>query len=326
MGYRIIPPHHVVEVTISIEQGLLMAANPLVKLFIEAAMARAQKLYPVVICHYLVEDTHIHLILVVHDPCDVRDFVGRFKTETAHYLNGMLGRKKRTVWCESFFCAPILTPSSVRSKISYIYTNPAKDGLEDSIDNYPNLSSWQAYRSGRHRKRLPRVYRTVVPYMPDKAYPEHRYRREVKRVKQLCRKESHLLELQPDAWMDVFRIPEEERAEQNQKTMKLIRYEEAEFREQRKKAGKSVIGAFALRSKHLECDYLPDRKGKQMWCISDDKDLRIRYIEWARAIKEKARAVYERWKEGDFTEAYPPGVFAPSRPLLANMAPLAYQY
>lgn len=322
MSYQVIPPGHVVEITIRVEQGLLMPANALVMLIIEAAIARAQQLHPLIICHYLVEPTHIHFLILVKNPEDVPGFTERFKTESAHYINSMLGRVKRTVWCEGYFCAPILTPSSVRKKIAYIYSNPAKDGLEDSINLYPGLSSWSAYRSGRHKKLLPRINRTIIPYMPESSYPQHRYRTERKKIKKLAQ-ENQYLTLTPDAWMKPFGIPEQDRQKENEKVLRLILQSEEKFRQTRKGP---VIGALALKTAHLETEYLPKKHGKRVWCISDNTELRIRYIEWAKEVKQKARAVYERWKIGDFTVPFPPGVFPPTRPLLANFAPAAVQY
>jgi REP element-mobilizing transposase RayT len=321
------PPNHAAEVTISIEQGLLLPANPLMRIIILSAMARAQHLHPLIICHYLVEPSHIHFMVLMKDPNVVRDFVERFKTETAHYINRMLGRRKRTIWCESYFCAPILTESSARKKISYIYTNPAKDGLEDSIEQYPNLSSWRAYRTGKHSIRVPKLYRTIIPYMPEGFYTEHQYRCEVRKLKKLSTKE-HVLRLNPDAWMEAFGITAtEDREEENNLALELIQHEESEFRKKRQSEGKTVIGGAALRAAHLETQYLSkNRDGKKMWCICDDIDLRVRYIQWAKAIKQKARDVYERWKVGDFTLPFPPGVFAPTRPMLANMSPQAIEY
>ncbi|MBX7143689.1 MAG: transposase [Oligoflexia bacterium] len=104
-------PHgSVLFVTFSVEQGLLLLSNPLCEALIKSCLARAQFLYPVEICHFLVEATHIHMVLVVKNPDDVCRFVGYFKTESAHTLNGLLGREKRTVWCEGYDSPVILSP------------------------------------------------------------------------------------------------------------------------------------------------------------------------------------------------------------------------
>ena len=42
----------------------------------------------------LTQATHIHMILVVRNPDHVSSFIRHFKTESAHMLNRILGRKK----------------------------------------------------------------------------------------------------------------------------------------------------------------------------------------------------------------------------------------
>ena len=323
MSYKIIPPNHVVDLTLTLEEGLLLSANPLCKLIVESALARAQYHHPVTVSHYITEASHVHMLAVARDPKDIAGFQERFKTETAHYLNRMLGRKKRTVWCKGYAALPILTVSSAMKKIRYIYTNPAKDNLEETIDNFPGLSRWSAWSTGRCKKTLPRLHRPMMPHLPGKFYAKNTYKRLKKELKQRA-KQQHVFTLEPDAWMEVFQITDEaERRAINENILLMIREEERELKLARDRAGKTVIGREALAAAHLDLDYVPDRKGTKMWCICDDKDLRVRYIEWAKEIKRQAREVYERWKTGDFSVPFPPGVFAPAMPKLANMSPLA---
>ena len=159
----------------------------------------------------------------------------------------------------------------------------------------------------------------MIPYMPEGFYSEHQYQCEVHKIRKLSTR-SHTLRINPDAWMEAFgSYNEEDRKEQNELVLQLIELQEAKFRRLRQIEGRTVIGQAALRAAHLETQYLSkNRDGKKMWCICDDIDLRVRYIQWAKAIKQKARDVYERWKVGDFTLPFPPGVFAPTRPMLAN--------
>ena len=326
MTYRIIPPNHPAEVVISLEQGLLLPANPLGRFITESAMARAQALHPVTICHYLVEGSHIHFFIFVEDPETVVNFVERFKTESAHYINSMLGRKKRTVWCKSFSCPPVLTLRRAIEKIAYIYTNPAKDGLETSIENYPGLSSWQAFRSKKYRKRCKRLHRPMIPYLPGKFYSKYEYKKHIKDLKKRS-SSSHVLKLIPDAWMSFFAINDPVEVQKtNQEIIDSIKAKEVDFEKFRKQEGKSIIGGSALSASHLDPDYLPNRTGKRMWCLCDDKDIRIAYIKWAKEIKKKAREVYQRWKVGDLSVSFPPGVFPPAVPKLSNMTSLACDY
>lgn len=52
----------------------------------------------------------MHMVLVIDNPDDVPSFIGHYKTESAYTLNGILGRKKRTIWCEGYDSPIVLTP------------------------------------------------------------------------------------------------------------------------------------------------------------------------------------------------------------------------
>jgi hypothetical protein len=46
--------------------------------------------------------------------------------------------------------------------------------------------------------------------------------------------------------------------------------------------------------------------------------VRVQFIKFFRALMETARAIRKRWHLGDITVPYPPGLFPPSMPKLAN--------
>ena len=50
--------------------------------------ARAQLLPPGMLCHFLVEGTDVHMVLVVDNPHSVQGFIGRFKTESSGFIPG----------------------------------------------------------------------------------------------------------------------------------------------------------------------------------------------------------------------------------------------
>jgi hypothetical protein len=97
--------------------------------------------------------------LVVINPDHVDAFFRHFKTESAHMINGLLGRNKRTLWCEGYDSPIVLTPTRALIAIAYLYSNPAKDNLETSIDRYPGFSSWKMFQSGELTRRWKRLRR-----------------------------------------------------------------------------------------------------------------------------------------------------------------------
>ena len=155
-------PHGSVKfVTFCVEEGLLLLCNPLCKAMIKSCIARAQKLYPIRIVAILVEATHVHMIVVVDNPDDLPSFMRHFKSDSAHMLNRILGRKKRTVWCEGYDDPIVLTPIRTLIALAYIYSNPSKDNLVESINEYPGFSTWRMFRKGIHIQKCKRIHRNA---------------------------------------------------------------------------------------------------------------------------------------------------------------------
>ncbi len=315
------PHNSVLFVTFSIEEGLLLLCNPLCEVVLQSCLARAQHLYPVRICHYLIEATHIHLVLVVERPADVPAFIRHFKTESAHLLNGILGREKRTVWCEGYDSPVVLTPTRTLLAITYLYSNPSKDNLEDSIESYPGLSSWQMFQTGNHSKTWKYIKRTTIRTLSDDSHNLSGYTREAARL-QTISKNVHAFRVEPNAWMDAFNITDlTEQMRLNSVIVNHLRLLEQRARTKRATSRKRIIGKERLVHQRLDTHYRPKRTGKRMWCLSENRGLKVRFIHFFRHLMNEARRISKNWLLGDFSEAYPLGLYPPSLPKLAE--PLA---
>lgn len=307
---------HVAFITSSVEEGLPLPPNPLMNTIIESVLARAQHLYPVRISHHLFQSNHLHLIAIVDNPDDIERFMRHLKTESAHAINRLLGRKKRKIWCDGYDSPLVLTVQDVIDKIVYLYTNPSKDNLEDSIDKYPGLSSWKAFQRGNHTKSCPHVTRDML-------HPLKRTALNLKQFAWIARglrekaTEEHEFRLFPDAWMEAFDIVDPEEKERiNKEIIYRVRAVELEIREERQSCKRTVFGARRLMLQPMNATYIPNRKGRRTWCISCNTELRADFILMVKALIERGREVYERWKIGDFSTRYPPGLFPPSMPKL----------
>ncbi len=305
--------------TLSLEEGLLLLANPLCQAIVKSCFAAACERYPVRICHMVVEATHIHLVLVVINPDHVDAFFRHFKTESAHMINGILGRTKRTLWCEGYDSPIVLTPTRALLAIAYLYANPAKDNLEISIDRYPGFSSWKMFRSGKLTRRWKRLRRPQFTVITRDANNLRGY---TKRAEEILADsgEVQTFTLEPNAWMEAFgyNAPEEQQ-KINERLVAHIRL--LEKRAERKRVGerKSVMGRERLVAQVLDTTYIPRRTGRRMWCLSERRGVRVGFIKFFKALMQTARAVRQRWRLGDFTVPYPPGLSPPSMPKLANV-------
>ena len=313
------PHKSVLFCTFSLEEGLLLLANPLCQAIVKSCLARACKLYPVRICHMVVEATHIHLVLVVIDPDHVEAFFRHFKTESAHMINGLLGRAKRTLWCEGYDSPIVLTPTRALIAIAYLYSNPAKDNLETSIDRYPGFSTWKMFQSGdytRHWKRLRRPQCTPITRDANNLRGYTKFAEEILAAAE----EVQTFTLEPNAWMEAFGYCSSDQQQKlNKRLIARIRLLEARAEKKRAKEKKRVLGRARLLAQVFDTTYRPKRKGRRMWCLSEKRCVREKFIRFFRGLMQKARAVRERWKLGDVTVPYPPGLYPPLMPKLANV-------
>jgi hypothetical protein len=305
--------------TFSLEEGLLLLSNPLCRIIIESCLARAQTLCPVKICHIVTEATHVHIILVVDNPDDVPGFIRNFKVETAHILNRLLGRDKRTIWCEGYDSPIVLTPLRALVAIAYMYSNPAKDNLERSIDGYPGFSSWQMFRQGDLVKNWKRLRRFQFEPISENEHSLKDYTALAQRLLGESQ-EVQQFKLEPNAWMEAFGIHSPKEQERiNKRLFDRIRTLENRAAALREKSGKPVLGRLRMLHQRINTPFQPKRTGRRMWCLSEKRSVRMQFINFFRRLMEKARGIRQLWLSGDATVRYPPGLYPPNMPKLADV-------
>jgi len=312
----------VVFVTFGLEQGLLLLANALCINTMKSCLAKSASLYKVRICHFIVHSNHVHMTFVIHNPSDVPKFIGHFKAEVAHRLNILLGWNKRTVWCEGYDSPIILSPLRALMAIAYLYANPAKDHQEDSIDQFPGLSSWKMFTQNKLVKKWAFFSRRCYRTLPKDAHNLRGYDKEAARIMQLS-KYSHEFKLEPNAWLEAFGItkPEDQKL-WNDALVRRIRTLEKRARKIRSDKNMRVIGKSNLQQRKMSLDYKPEkRNGRRMWCLSEKRSLRIKFILQLKELFKQAKEVYNNWHYGDYSVPYPPGLFPPCQPKLMEVVP-----
>ena len=228
-------PHGaVLSVTFSVEEGLLLLSNPLCTLILQSALARAYYKHPVVVSHFIIQATHVHIVFTVVNPDDVPGFIRCFKTESAHMLNRVLGRKKRTIWCEGYDSPVVLDWQRAKNFITYLYANPAKDNLEDSIERFPGLSSWSMFQNRVTRVTWKRIHRPALRKLHAHEHTAAGYAREAKRLSDDA-KSSHVFCVDPNAWMRAFNISQQEQEIINENIVQEVAYLEETARKLRSK-------------------------------------------------------------------------------------------
>lgn len=297
----------------------MFPCNPLMNLVVWSALALAQTHHPLRVVAVHMEGTHLHMIVVVDNPDDVKDFMERFKTESAHAVNRLLGRRKRTVWCEGYHSAPLLNEEAVLNQLVYLYVNPVKDGLVESISEYPGVTSYKMLRTNTLTRSCPRVRRSTLGFIK-KRKRNLRGFLSTKQQIEANSSETLVFAIEPKAWMGAFNIVEKERQDLiHNELFERIRAYEVASKSERAQARARVMGAERLMRQAIDPSYVPERSGHRACCICPgDKELRKRFIQWVKDLIYEARMVYQRWKSGDFSVPYPLGLYPPSMPKLAE--------
>jgi REP element-mobilizing transposase RayT len=288
-------------------------------LILWSALGLAQSLYPIKIISFVVMGNHVHMIATVGDPTMIESFMERFKCETAHAVNRLLGRRQVTVWCEGYDSPTILTVDDLIDRIAYVYANPVRARLSAAISDYQGVSSWGMFTSGELVRDVKRIRRNfIVPVATGRVSPTVR-KEEAFKVETKV-KESLKFTLSPDSWQEAF--PGQMTPERlNERVLQRIKEIESEVATTCERDGVKLPSNYDVASRPIDTPYAPKTFGKRMWCISSCLKIKIAFITLIKALRRECRRVRLEWLKGNLAEKFPPGMFPPALPIFANISP-----
>jgi len=303
------------------EEGLPFVPVQFMNEIIWSNLAKAQNLHGQEIASVTVEPNHCHMDLRCTDPETMPSFIGYFKQETAHAINRLLGRRRKTVWVEGYDSPPVLECERFLESFAYNILNPVKDGLVSHIEFFDGVSSYKHFRKKKAYRECLLISRDSIPKMnnPEKPELDNSFLMRTLRKKN---KKKITLKLDFYSWKKAF--PETENLSDNEAyklLVEVVRKKKDEIENDLMIKPHSLKPHSYKRStvnSMLE-EYRPKKFGRKMICLAKDIALRVQYIAFFRACSDEARRVYQRWKKGDFSVPFPPGMFAPCMPRLANM-------
>jgi hypothetical protein len=203
----------------------------------------------------------------------------------------------------------------------YIFLNPARAGLVDSIDNYPGLNSWHAFKNclasvdatvstkcywtpSAAIERLPDGNRLSA--MEDKLMAQ--------RLKESKKTVEHDLVFQPLKWLEFYGIKEPEDVEAiRQRIIRTVYQEESLLARQRSDKGLKAIGVVALKECVYMTPHLPKKRPHSIWFICSDVKKHHQIRETRRAIDQECVECFKLSQKGEYCE-WPPGTFKPGLP------------
>ena len=293
------------------------------QLLLASALARTQRSSYVTLCHFLWMANHAHILVVVQDAESCKRFYMELQKKLTDYLKRLLGKQYLDLWEGNPAVIAILDLDKAIDRVRYLYTNPAKANLVDSIRDFPGYSTWGYFSEVSAEVTVKYVSRTpwVRQYhiLPLKRGLISKF--EDNQLTALLRakpRKFHELAVFPNAWMRCFRITDERAvATVNKRILGLIQDSEESFRRARKAERKDVLGADRLRREPIMKEHTPGKNDRKIFAMSSDKEIRTDYIEKVLWICEQCDELARRQRRGERV-FWPPGVFPSPLPMMAS--------
>jgi REP element-mobilizing transposase RayT len=294
------------------KSGLPFVPNKYLEMLIGGIIARAQELYSgVEINAILFMGNHYHIVLTVWgDPVHLSRFIGYFQSELSGIIHRLTGVSQESLWIGKYKHSELLTSNTVMEKLTYLYLNPVKANLVESVNDWEGFSSWHELTGGNERS-----YRWVsdsqVKRLPKAKFTDQQ-------ISALCTKIEtkgrayRIFSVNHFSWKKLFPETKSRSDEDLRKELfQGISLGEAKLKETRIKENKTVFGAAYLRYQSIYKYYKSTKFGKTPSSLSTCALATEIYRKVYRDFKDKCRIIYNRWKQGLCKLELPPGAFYP---------------
>ena len=318
---RVIVENKLYEVVARAREGLPLPPTGTTNALLSGIMARTQRHDEVTLCNYVWMNNHSHKHVIPKNP----EFLPRFYCEilkkTTDSLRTLLGKNSLRIWEDRASVVMLAELEDCIRRVIYIFCNPTKAGLVDTIEEYPGLTSWKAFVSCEPS--VEAEVRTEAVWCPVSGLPtlpkshsltEKQDKHFLEQLGLASDLKTHTLIVKPFAWLSQFGITKPEEIEKiRQKIISGVRENEAIYRAQRLKDKKRVVGAKRLKELPYMSPHQPKLRARKIFLICTNKELRLKLLKFYQGVFDRCRECYERIKKGA-TAVWPPGTFIPWLP------------
>jgi hypothetical protein len=237
--------------------------------------------------------------------------------KTTDVVKVLTGLPQLSLWEGRPTVARIADLYKAIERIVYIYSNPSKAALCNSIEEYPGLTSWSAFLScapcvDAEVKIESHWYpSSEVQPLPTLALSPAQDAAMLKVLKESPKAQKHLIVLKPFKWLESFGVTEPYRIENIRKQI-IARVREAEriYAAKRAIEGTTVVPvSVQVRQAYMK-PHNPKKKERKIYLLCSDKDQRIELLKGFKEIFALCKMCYQKAKEGLRVD-WPPGTFIP---------------
>jgi hypothetical protein len=315
---RVYQKRSLYEVVSRARQGLPLPPTETTNEILAGIYGRAQRDQKVTLCNFVEMNNHNHVLAIPKTPKTFPEFYGELKKGVTDSVKSLLGLSHLTLWEDRSSVAVVPKLEDAIGRLVYIFCNPTKAGLVDSIDEFPGLSSWHAFKTCEPSVRatvsisVRSYHKAAIPRLPDgDTLTEEEDKRLLAQLRSSDEVFEHDLVIKPLAWLELFGITDPKKVQAvRARVIRLVYQQEAKYRKERTRP---VMGAQRLRSQQYFKQHTPAKRDRKVFVISSDPEIRKRIIAFVRHISQKCRVCYERMKQG-LPVRWPKGIFIPWLP------------
>jgi len=313
------------ELVIRARSNLPFACLETVKTLLASALARTQRDQKVVISHFLWMGNHLHLLFLARDAEQCVQFYSELMKKVTDYMKCLVGLQRLELWEPGgAVLARILDIDVLLSRIAYIYANPARAHLVNSVAQYPGFSSWETFSSApqtdSHSQLVPWIRQPSIPTVGARSLSPRRDREIASELKKVNRR-THELVLKPNALYAAFGVEDKkEIAALNQQVFDDLRAREESYVMERQKAGRAPLGVERLRREPIMKPHTPKREptDRKVHFFASSKEVALQYLEEFREFCDQCREAYRKWRDGNSLAPWPAGAYRPPLRPMAN--------
>ena len=312
------------ELCVRTRTGLPFPPNGVINLLIKSGIARVQRDCKVILCHQTWMGNHAHILVVAQDAENFKRFYTELQKYVTECLKRLLGIEHLLLWEGRPMVAIIGDAGEVINRIAYIYANPARANLVDSIELYPGVSSFRVFErflNGRvedsYTEEVPFIRISSIEKLGTRVVTPGQERNLLSQMTEEAT-ETHLLVIQPNLWMTCFGITDDKVSFYNNEAMQTLRSNEAGSRKERIEKGFSTFGAEKLKIEPIYKPHIPKKKERKIYFLASTKEIRLQLYYAYQEFAALCKAALLSYLAGDSSVDWPPGSFKPPLTTLAN--------
>ena len=315
---RVVFGNTLYEIVPRAREGLPLPPNETTNQLLTGILARTQRDEKVTLCNFVEMNNHAHQHCIPNEPEQQAKFYMEYQKKVTDTVRRLTKRSRLTLWEGRPSVMRLAELEDAVQRLVYIFLNPVKANLVNSIDEYPGLSTWKAFTtceaSVDAEVRL-KAYWTPVSHL-ESLPPGNRLspacdKATAARLRESSDSVEYDLVIKPLAWLKIFGVTDPSQIERiRQRVISEVYAREAKLTKERVEEGRGVMGAQRLRHQEYLKPHTPRKKERKIFLICGNHSLRLTLIKVFQDIFAACHKCYLALKTG-IPHEWPPGTFVP---------------